>query len=655
MQYTVNSVLNYVESENPGYAILLNGEWGSGKTYFWNNVLKKEIKNKRKKAIYVSLYGISNVEEINKKIVLGKLWFVEKIAESKLGGMFTEIGKAGFGILKNLDIIGVKEISDINYEEFLNYKDTVLCFDDLERVNMSIDEVLGYINNLVEHDGIKVIIIGNEEEIAEKINDQNRELKMLTTYFYLNKTEKFNSDKIQSSKNNGILTDDLITNKLKELFHKKNEYKRIKEKLIGKTLTIQLDKNNAIENIIYQISEGNTIDQTFNTKLQKFLEHNIEIIEIAFRVNEKHNMRILRHALEDFKTIYHEGVKNKFESEVLYQSILKFVLAASFEIKNDEPGNEELKGINSNEEFRENINLTGLLKGKRNEYLVKFAEKYDGIYFFKSVEQLIRHGVLDLELLKKEIDKFRLNFKQKGIKPEELFLISFDKLSDEDFFRDERSTYEKLVKGEANFNLYYKAFVVYRYFIETKMVQRNIIDVKKELLSGLEKSAVNGKYIKDIHIVFLHEEEDKDLLEFKNMILKINNELKLKMGKEEFKSFLQQMQTNFREFYFELSKKYLSEPFFVDYIIEEFYENVIKLSSPNVLCINEFMENRIKVLERYPFIQEEVQQVNLLKEMLNGEIKDKERMTPRLHALKKLIDSLEEFENKALAIRKTEK
>lgn len=117
--------------------------------------------------------------------------------------------------MKNLVILIIR---------IFNYSDTVLCFDDLERVNMSIDEVLGYINNFVEHDGIKVIIIGNEDEIADKLNDKNRELKMLTTYFYLEKTEDGNhiNAKTQGEK---VLESDLIKNTLNDLFHKQNEYK----------------------------------------------------------------------------------------------------------------------------------------------------------------------------------------------------------------------------------------------------------------------------------------------------------------------------------------------------------------------------------------------------------------------------------------------
>ena len=221
----------------------------------------------------------------------------------------------------------------------------------------------------MEHDGIKVIIIGNEEEIADKLNDQNLELKMLTTYFYLEKTGECKLNNIQPSKEKQIPINNLITNKLRDLFHKKNEYKRIKEKLIGKTLTIQLDEDNLIENII---------TQTSNTKLHSFLEHNIEIIDATFKESGNRNIRILKQALEDFELIYQQCEKSNYELDEMPRSILKFVLAASFEIKNNEPGNEELKEINSNDDFKEQIGITRIEKKNDKVFPDQFVNKYYG-------------------------------------------------------------------------------------------------------------------------------------------------------------------------------------------------------------------------------------------------------------------------------------
>ena len=134
MQYTVESILNYVKRDETSYAVLLNGMWGSGKTYFWENVLKEKIEKTGKKTIYVSLYGINSIDDINKRIALGRWEIVQKFNDSKWGGRMTELAKATFGILKSVEIPFVKEMQspDINFEQFIDFTETVLCFDDLE-------------------------------------------------------------------------------------------------------------------------------------------------------------------------------------------------------------------------------------------------------------------------------------------------------------------------------------------------------------------------------------------------------------------------------------------------------------------------------------------------------------------------------------------
>ena len=73
MEDLVESILDYVRSDYTDYAIMINGEWGVGKTHFWNNKIKKKIESmqlngKRYNTIYMSLYGISNLEEISKHL-----------------------------------------------------------------------------------------------------------------------------------------------------------------------------------------------------------------------------------------------------------------------------------------------------------------------------------------------------------------------------------------------------------------------------------------------------------------------------------------------------------------------------------------------------------------------------------------------------------
>ena len=47
MEELVESILDYIRSDYTDYAIMINGEWGSGKTYFWNNKIRKQIDSLR--------------------------------------------------------------------------------------------------------------------------------------------------------------------------------------------------------------------------------------------------------------------------------------------------------------------------------------------------------------------------------------------------------------------------------------------------------------------------------------------------------------------------------------------------------------------------------------------------------------------------------
>ena len=58
---------SYLKRENPQYAVMLNGAWGCGKTFFIRK-WKESIKSKDIKPIYVSLFGLQTIKEVNELI-----------------------------------------------------------------------------------------------------------------------------------------------------------------------------------------------------------------------------------------------------------------------------------------------------------------------------------------------------------------------------------------------------------------------------------------------------------------------------------------------------------------------------------------------------------------------------------------------------------
>ena len=79
----VDAVISYVCDENAKYAILIDGAWGSGKTYLYEKYLVDKIdsvevgKNERKQNVYISLYGISSIDSLAKQLITNYLIYVK--------------------------------------------------------------------------------------------------------------------------------------------------------------------------------------------------------------------------------------------------------------------------------------------------------------------------------------------------------------------------------------------------------------------------------------------------------------------------------------------------------------------------------------------------------------------------------------------------
>ncbi|EEL44478.1 KAP P-loop domain protein [Bacillus cereus Rock3-42] len=251
------------------------------------------------------------------------------------------------------------------------------------------------------------------------------------------------------------------------------------------------------------------LHQPLDTKLQSFLEHNIDIIETTFKESGTKNIRILKQGLEDFELIYKHFEENKYELDVMLQSILKFVIAASFAIKTNMPGNEKLDEIISNRDFELN---RGKYNGEKTGFLEEFHTKYyvDRVIeykrgFFKFAEVLIRKGIFNKELFKEEMDDFQsvLNG-TKQIDPHEEFIKGgYWYLTDDEFWEIENAMYQRLINGEFHFIFYFNAYSMYKFFSRKNIITKDILDIKNELLNGLKKNNIRWNTLKILNLLFI--------------------------------------------------------------------------------------------------------------------------------------------------------
>ncbi|MBW3692487.1 P-loop NTPase fold protein [Aeromonas dhakensis] len=169
---------HYFSLHEPEYAFLITGSWGVGKTYFIDSVIEStEQKNEKIKIVKISLFGLKRSSEINDLIFQSFHPILGSKGMRMAGNIFKSAIKLGLKV--DLDSDGkpdgqVEFKSENIFSEIIerlkNNKENgfVLILDDLERTDISITEILGYINYIVEISKQKVVLIANESNISEK-------------------------------------------------------------------------------------------------------------------------------------------------------------------------------------------------------------------------------------------------------------------------------------------------------------------------------------------------------------------------------------------------------------------------------------------------------------------------------------------------------
>lgn len=280
----ITEIERYLSDTSYNYAVMVDGDWGCGKTYFVKNSLFKAIDGHEagiehhRTPKYISLYGIKTVSEIQDAIVFA---LAEEITDRKdLSEKREEKAGAGRKFLFSTWRIA-KAIRDIKtpdtnlYELFGNWLKLdafVFIFDDIERCDCPLNEVFGFINGLVEHEGEKVILVANEKEIQIKEAMDSKELQYLVA---LNETleypkvKDFWGDEVRKTP----LTVEELERRRKVLFPSNlvdEEFKKIREKLIGVTLHYQPEVKEICSEMIRKSSFTDGIKETLLCYLDSF-------------------------------------------------------------------------------------------------------------------------------------------------------------------------------------------------------------------------------------------------------------------------------------------------------------------------------------------------------------------------------------------------
>ena len=159
MKTHLNEYLAYYKKrQNPGYAVLVTGGWGVGKTYQVKAALNE---NER---YCISLFGLVSADDIFSAVYAAQYPSGDKVKKAVKATKDLKIGLSGVASLP-VGEIAAGVVSALLRNDVKN--DRVLIFDDLERSVLPDDVKLGVINHYVEHFQCRVIVIAHDDKLAQ--------------------------------------------------------------------------------------------------------------------------------------------------------------------------------------------------------------------------------------------------------------------------------------------------------------------------------------------------------------------------------------------------------------------------------------------------------------------------------------------------------
>lgn len=262
------------------YAVMLCAPWGAGKTHFIKKYLGQRSLDgseaNKPCYLYASLFGVTSISAIKDQ-------FLAQI-HPQLNSMATRlVGTLAAGLAEKF--AGAKNSGQMLKEMLLNLDGKILVIDDLERCSMKISDVMGFLNTLIEHENLKVIILANESEIPPSQSE---------------------------------------------------DYERQKEKLVGKTIEVRADPIEVLAKLTNDMRPG---------AAKEIVTAEKTALLATFSASQKPNYRNLRAVLADFERLVRVVDKRLNDAPGALKQLLLYMIATGCEVRSAELDEQMLRQL----------------------------------------------------------------------------------------------------------------------------------------------------------------------------------------------------------------------------------------------------------------------------------------------------------------------
>ena len=610
------------------YAIIINGDYGIGKTHYIKNDLFPKVKeldvpNSEKEEkflpILISLFGAKSIEEIQNQIFL-ELYPILKSKGVKIAAGLTN------SVLKYLgnDLKDILSETGASGNNLSDYSRILICIDDIDRKSKELDlkEVFGFVNNLVENFGAKIILIANEDELRKEINIDRDHYSLLR--------EKVIGISVSFSANVSKIYDEIIQSKYQE----KNEpYYNFLDSEKKNIISRILQNNSNLRNLLFFLEHFKIIFNGINTFFEKdeilkdfHSEILTQILDFTLPIAIEYKSGVLKPELfDDIQNLYKGGL---------------FDISAFLSDGNKLQVKSEEEKVKTYSEIYEEKYLDKSSQ-KRTLYFDSIFNYITGITSF-SIDDLIlevnnKYQVEDSKIPEREKIMQKLSYWQCIDLP----LKEYRKLTSQLLtFVD---------KGEYKLDQYPSIFHLATRF--DNILNFNLVNLKKRFKRGISKGEFEYKHNLSFYFSISSDSEFyEDLKEIGEYCNETNKQIKVNSEKEEIKSLFELFKSDFKAFLEKVNEPNTQlrySPIFSEFNFNKFWAAFKKSKNTELIEFGFDLKSRYTKYV-YPDLNPEKEFLKNLKAKLEIEIaKSKTRKLDKItfeFLVKKINESIENFE-----------
>ena len=594
---------NYLKEDVTGFAILIDGNWGCGKTHLINEILKEN--SKQIKSYYISVYGLATLEQLHSR-VYEKIHPIltskaVKVSSGILQGLIKGSLHIDFDKDDNEDLtleLPLDWITSDDFEKNIKLK-KVIIVDDLERCSIPADQIFGFFSEYIIEKNAKVIFICNQEELKKK--------------YIIEKTA------------NNETTNDEYTEK----------YLAIKEKIIGLEFFVEPDYEAAIKEFIKEFKLEN---------IEKEIKDVTDELKDLYQLK---NLRTIRQSLYYIRIIYNLLKDNKHFDLSVFSEIIKY-FEIIFISKTKGMLNQQNDVKKAIVEYNTNINLLNQ-NNKRQEISAIPLEK---LYY-----EMIVLGKFDKE---KIMNEYKLwVFPKEPSDYLQFLLHQWSKLSDKDFIKYYKKVEENLKKGK--FKTYLELWEFAEFLLsmnEKEIIINNPTTIEKSIAEYIDLygSQLTGTiYPEEINEMLYFDESYTSPLNGHNEIIKLIVDSSMKNYKSNRKNVVISIFNNLSEKYDDFVK-FIEGYTYVDFessvysifefiTPEMFYEQISQLKIDQQKKIYKLFENIYSTIIKNSsvnlfntIISKETDIMKRISELYNSNSQPDVSMSPERYAKKLLAN-----------------